>query len=183
MNAWFFSFSLERTSSFVRSHENFRLLRFVSTYLDSLRNDGTVWSLCHWQLDSPLYSRRVTDFSFPRKFPYSRLWQEIFTPSTFPSFSIFGFLRSFSRPQSQFRGASYPSTDHGRRFVTGHPPFFGFEHSSKSAFLWITVDGRTLRRMDLPIDVYKSSATREPFKGVWRPLQFLDLTPFFFSFS
>lgn len=55
-------------------------LRSSSVRPGPLRNDGTVRSLCHWQLDSPRYSRRVTDFSFPRKFPYSCLWQEILLP-------------------------------------------------------------------------------------------------------
>lgn len=103
--------------SSVRNHENFRLLRFVSICPDPHRNDGTAWSLCHWQLDSLHYSRRVTDFSFPRKFPYSRLWQEIFPPSTSRSFSVFAFLRSFSRPRSRSRGAAFLSTEHGRRRI------------------------------------------------------------------
>lgn len=30
--------------------------------------------LWHWQLDSSRYSRRVTDFSFPREFSCRRLW-------------------------------------------------------------------------------------------------------------
>ena len=79
---------------FVRNHENLRLLRFVSIWLDPHRNYGMARSLCHWQLDSPHYSRRVTDFSFPRKFPYSRLWQEI-SPVASLSFLPFPFLPSF----------------------------------------------------------------------------------------
>lgn len=46
------------------------------------RTSSFLW---HWQLDSSRYSRRVTDFSFPREFSYRRLWDERYP--TAPSLS------------------------------------------------------------------------------------------------
>lgn len=65
-------FSLSRDSHYPAGFESPALAR-TSSFL---------W---HWQLDSSRYSRRVTDFSFPREFSYRRLWDERYP--TAPSLS------------------------------------------------------------------------------------------------
>lgn len=60
------SFSLRRSSD---SH--------YSAVFESSALASTSSFLWHWQLDFSRYSRRVTDFSFPRVFSCRRLWKEI----------------------------------------------------------------------------------------------------------
>lgn len=95
--------------SFSGTPNSFESLRF-SRYLRRF--------LCHWQLDSSLYSRWVTDFSFPREFCCRRFWEKRYRP---PSSS----MRRVSKYRPQEEGSlQAPGVFPSVRFCTSWNQLF-----------------------------------------------------------
>lgn len=168
---------------FVRNHENLRLLRFVSIWLDSHRNYGMARSFAidNWILRTTLVELQIFPFrenfltvAFDRRYLRSLLCLSFpslffpFLPSLLPSF-LLPFLPSFSPfPVSSISrcGVSkYQSIE--KDSLPGIPLSLVSTTSRNQLFFESPSDGRTrFVRSGYSFVVYKSSsAIRKSFKS------------------